>query len=259
MINDIETVNIGGVPTACIDRLNLAQLIGNYANRKKNKTRPILIFSANGHSVSEANTDPEYMKIMNSADLVHADGQSIVTFSHWIKGCNCIPERTATTDMIHDMPNLFKGNIKHFLLGGEKSIVKKSAKIMAEKYKNFEVSGIHDGYFSADSEKEIIEEINDSDCQVLWVGLGKPKEQEFCIRNKDKLHVPVIITCGGCYNYITGGYSRAPKWMQEYGLEWLHRVYLNPNKLFWRYLTTNPHCIYCVLKHIRVEEENNNA
>jgi exopolysaccharide biosynthesis WecB/TagA/CpsF family protein len=59
----------------------------------------------------------------------------------------------------------------------------------------------------------------------------------------------VIITCGGCYNYITGEYKRAPKWMQDYGFEWLHRMLTQPKKLFWRYLTTNPHAIYCILKH----------
>ncbi|MEH6446277.1 MAG: WecB/TagA/CpsF family glycosyltransferase [Oceanospirillaceae bacterium] len=249
MLSKIKTVNVGGVPTACIDRYDLAQFIGNYVNQEGEYIKPVLIFSANGHSISEANTDSEYMKIMNSADLVHADGQSIVTFSKWLKGKEFIPERTATTDMIHDIPNMFAGNVKHFLLGGKKDIVEKSAMIMSKQYNNFEVVGSQDGYFTIDQEQVVIDKINQAKCQVLWVGLGKPKEQEFCIRNKDKLNVPVIISCGGCYNFITGDYSRAPQWMQDKGLEWAYRVLTSPKQLLWRYLTTNPHAIYCVLKH----------
>lgn len=249
MLSEIKTVNVGGIQTACINRFDLAQFIGGYANQKADDIKPVLIFSANGHSVSEANTDPEYMKIMNTADLVHADGQSIVKFSRWVAGENGIPERTATTDMIHDVPNMYEGNVKHFLLGGKKSIVEKSAEIMSDKYKNFDVVGTQDGYFTLNEEQDVINNINNSGCQVLWVGLGKPKEQEFCIRNRDKLNVPVIISCGGCYNFITGDYARAPQWMQDRGLEWVHRVLTRPKQLFWRYLTTNPHAIYCVLKH----------
>jgi N-acetylglucosaminyldiphosphoundecaprenol N-acetyl-beta-D-mannosaminyltransferase len=249
MLSGIKTVNVGGIKTACINRYDLANFIGNYATQDEANIKPVLIFSANGHSVSEANVDPKYMEIMAKADLVHADGQSIVNFSKWVAGNESIPERTATTDMIHDVPNMFNGMVKHFLLGGKKEIVEKSASIMADKYEKFEVVGTQDGYFSIEEEDKIIEKINNSGCQVLWVGLGKPKEQEFCIRNKDKLNVPVIISCGGCYNFITGDYSRAPQWMQDKGIEWIHRVLTRPKQLFWRYLTTNPHAIFCVLKH----------
>jgi len=249
MLSEIKSVNVGGITTACINRFDLAQFIGKYPNQNISNIEPVLIFSANGHSISEANTDPNYMRIMNTADIVHADGQSVVKFSKWIDGENSIPERTATTDMIHDVPSMYDETVKHFLLGGKKEVVEKSAKIMSDKYQNFEVVGTQDGYFSLSDEEAIIDQINISGCQVLWVGLGKPKEQEFCIRNKDRLNVPVIITCGGCYNFITGDYSRAPQWMQNCGIEWVHRVLTNPKKLLYRYLTTNPHAIYCVIKH----------
>jgi N-acetylglucosaminyldiphosphoundecaprenol N-acetyl-beta-D-mannosaminyltransferase len=88
-----------------------------------------------------------------------------------------------------------------------------------------------------------------SQADILWVGLGKPKEQTFVIRNKLLIKVPVIITCGGCYNFVTGDYKRAPLLFQKLGLEWLHRAVTEPRKLLWRYLTTNPHAIYCAIKY----------
>jgi exopolysaccharide biosynthesis WecB/TagA/CpsF family protein len=249
-IFEVDKVNVGGIPTACIDRKELANLIGEHCVNNKNEEikKSIVIFSNNGHAISIANTSSEAMKLLLQADLIHADGQSVVTFSKWVKGRN-IPERTATTDMIHDIPNYFESNINHFLLGCENDIVENACKLMSKRYKNFKISGFNDGFFSIEEEDEIIDKINSSRVDVLWVGLGKPKEQEFCIRNKEKLNVSVIITCGGCYNYITNDYPRAPVWMQKIGFEWLHRMSTNPRKLFYRYLTTNPHAVYCVIKN----------
>lgn len=250
MLGEFKRVNIGGISTSCLGREKLANLLGEYAKAEGTKAQKTsaLVFSLNGHSISEANFDPSYMEVMNNADLVHADGQSVVFFSKWVKGFD-IEERTATTDMIHDLPVFFEQDLKHYLLGGKPEVVSKAANIMQDKYQNFKISGFKDGYFSEEEEEVICNEINQSGAEILWVGLGKPKEQEFCIRNKDILNVPVIITCGGCYNFITGDYSRAPQWMQDFGMEWVHRVLTNPKKLLFRYLTTNPHTIYSVIKH----------
>ncbi|BBB25451.1 WecB/TagA/CpsF family glycosyltransferase [Amphritea japonica] len=249
-ISKVLTTNVGGIKTACLNRKELAQVIGEYCatNKEREPFTPILIFSNNGHAISIANRSEESMNLLKAADLIHADGQSVVTFSGWTQGPS-IKERSATTDMIHDLPNFYNSELKHFLLGGKEEIVNNAAAIMQERYTNFKVAGTYHGYFSGEDEQRICALINESGADVLWVGLGKPKEQEFCIRNRKNLKVSVIITCGGCYNYITGDYSRAPRWVQEIGLEWLHRMSTNPTKLLYRYLTTNPHAIYCVLKH----------
>ncbi|KKO46818.1 glycosyl transferase [Arsukibacterium ikkense] len=248
---DFDTVNVGGIRTACVGRKELAALVGNicegYAQR--HQAAPFVIFSNNGHAISIYNADKQAREQMDQADLVHADGQSVVSFSRWFKHARAVPERTATTDMIHDIPNFYPGTLKHFLLGGKAASVSKAADILGQTYANFQVVGHQHGYFGDAEEAAICDAINAAKPDVLWVGLGKPKEQLFCIRNKSRLTVPVIISCGGCYNYITGEYPRAPMWMQNAGLEWLFRMAKDPRKLFVRYLLTNPHAIYCVLKH----------
>lgn len=246
-----DVVSVGGIKTACINRVNLAQLIGKICkdNSSGISRQPFIIFSNNGHAISLYNSDKEVRKQIEQADLVHADGQSVVKFSRWFNKTNVVPERTATTDMIHDIPNFFQSSLKHFLLGGKESSVSKAGEILEQTYDNFDVVGHQHGYFTDDEELAICDAINTAKTDVLWVGLGKPKEQIFCIRNKHRLNVSVIISCGGCYNYITGEYSRAPMWMQNLGLEWLFRVINDPRKLFMRYLLTNPYSIYCVVKH----------
>jgi N-acetylglucosaminyldiphosphoundecaprenol N-acetyl-beta-D-mannosaminyltransferase len=72
------------------------------------------------------------------------------------------------------------------------------------------------------------------------VGLGVPLEQAFCVRNRDLLTAGWLVTSGGCFNFVTGDYTRAPKWMQAASLEWLYRLWREPKRLALRYALTNP-------------------
>lgn len=158
------------------------------------------------------------------------------------------PERSPTTDLIHEIATMQKAHLRHFLLGGHQAIAEECGQILADKYGNFKLIDTHHGYFSPQENQDVIDKINNSKVDILWVGLGKPWEQYWVLTNRHRLKVPVIITCGGCYNYVTGKYKRAPVQMQDAGLEWLHRAFTQPRSLFWRYFTTNPHSVYCVLK-----------
>ena len=251
-LNDVRSTNVGGIKTACVGRVDLCKIVEKVClDRRTNKNlrnTPILIFSANGESVSLVGKDSTIKKVINSADLVHADGQSVVLMSKFF-GAHKIPERTATTDMIHDIPKHVPRKLRHYFLGGTEEVVKKAAQLYQQQYENVEVVGSKHGYFSEVEELAVCEEINALDVDVLWVGLGKPKEQLFCMKYKKHLNPAVVVTCGGCFNFITGNYSRAPMWMQKAGMEWFHRMLLNPRKLFWRYFTTNPHSIYCMVKN----------
>jgi exopolysaccharide biosynthesis WecB/TagA/CpsF family protein len=252
-LENVTFTNIGGLKTACVTRGELVdvmvQRVRDYHDKSTNVYhQPLSIYSTNGHSISIANSDKAMMKLLNTADLLHADGQSVVKFSEWFSN-NTIPERSATTDTIHDVPQHYAAPLRHFLLGGKPNTIEKCADILSSTYDNFIVAGHQHGYFNPDEQESVIQEINASRPDVLWVGLGKPKEQEFIDLMKTKLNVPVIISCGGCYNFVTGEYSRAPNWMQRLGLEWLHRAATEPKKLLWRYMTTNPHAVYCAFKH----------
>ena len=82
----------------------------------------------------------------------------------------------------------------------------------------------------------------------LWVALGVPYEQAFVAEFAPRLtKVGIIKTSGGLFNFLSGSRPRAPRWMQHAGLEWAWRIWLEPRRLFWRYLTTNPRALYLLL------------
>jgi exopolysaccharide biosynthesis WecB/TagA/CpsF family protein len=157
-----------------------------------------------------------------------------------------VPERSATTDFLFDAAkSAAEHGLTFFLLGSTEDInARAAAKVESA---GVRVVGRRNGYFSRDEEEAVIAAINASGADVLWVGLGVPFEYEFCLRNKSRLKVGWVVTCGGCFNFAAGDYQRAPAWMQRNGMEWLFRLSREPRRLFWRYFITNPIAIAMLL------------
>jgi exopolysaccharide biosynthesis WecB/TagA/CpsF family protein len=244
-----KEVVVGGLKTACLSRVELTQLMVEhcFAKRATRALPPKLVIAVNGHSLSLAAKDPEFHAYHELADIIHADGQPIVFASKFLTSAP-IPERSATTDLFHDAARAAaRHGLKFYLLGAKEEVNAQCADRMRELYPGLKIVGRHHGYFSYDEEAEICEDINRSGADVVWVGLGIPLEHAFCVRNKHRLAVGWIVTAGGCYNYVTGHYRRAPDWMQATGLEWLYRVWREPRRLFWRYAVTNPHALFLLL------------
>ncbi|AYG70158.1 glycosyltransferase (plasmid) [Rhizobium sp. CCGE531] len=252
MIANIQRVIIGGVPTDCVSRADLVGLM--LASKPHGSNTAKLLFDINGQGLALCLFDKTYRAHLNSADIVHADGQPLVTASRLLTNTP-VPERSATTDLFHDVASAAQKSGKaFFLLGGTEEVVHACADAMRKLYPGLRIAGMRNGYFSEADEADVCAEINASGADIVWVGLGKPKEQAFCVRNQDRLQADWLVTCGGCFNYVTGAYGRAPMWMQQTGTEWLHRMLTQPRKLFWRYLSTTP--IALVLLLLRTTEQN---
>jgi N-acetylglucosaminyldiphosphoundecaprenol N-acetyl-beta-D-mannosaminyltransferase len=241
-------VLVGGLRTACLSREQLTTLmVGDCLAARGGKRRPKLVFASNGHAIALATTDAQFRDHFHAANLIHADGQPVVLASRLLTR-HPIPERSATTDFIHDAAAAAPGSgLSFFLLGGTESVNVQCASILREEYPGLGIAGRRNGFFRESDEAALCEVVNASGADVLWVGLGVPLEYEFCVRNRHRLNPGWIVTCGGCFNFVTGGYARAPRWMQAIGVEWLHRLMREPRRLFWRYAVTNPLALFALL------------
>lgn len=257
-----ETTEIGGLSVCTASRDGLARAaIADCISAKSHASDlgPRIVFDANGHAISLHSYSGRFRQAMAHAHVIHADGGFIVSLSRWL-GSRRIKERSATTDLIHDIAKRAEtSGVSFFILGGSEDVNSQCVERLRELYPDLSVPGRRNGYFALDEEGAIVDYINASGADILWVGLGKPLEQEFCARNRHRLKCAWIVTCGGCYNYITGSYRRAPKWMQQTNIEWLHRMATNPRKLFFRYLTTSPHAVWVVLKHAIIKKMRRGA
>jgi N-acetylglucosaminyldiphosphoundecaprenol N-acetyl-beta-D-mannosaminyltransferase len=242
-------VMAGGLRVACIGRADLTRLMVRECMeaRKSRSLSPKLVFGANGQAISLAARDPELRRHHELADHVHADGQPLVIAARLFAKPR-LPERSPVTDFFHDAAIAAREHgLRFYLLGATEENNAACARIMQDIYPGLIIAGRRHGYFGPDDEADICSEINQVRADIVWVGLGIPLEQAFCVRNRHRIRAGWLIGAGGCFNYVSGHYKRAPRWMQRTGFEWLYRVWLEPRRLFWRYAVTNPHALYLLL------------
>lgn len=240
-----KSTRVGGLETAVVTRLQLAQFMVSDCVEKTNETLPKLVFSSNGQGVALAGQSVEFAEIMKQADIIHADGMSVVVASKLLTQ-NPLPERISTTDFFEDAAAAaVAGGISFFFLGGKEEQNAKVVQLVQQRYPKLRIAGRRNGYFKQQEEAEICSQIRESGADVVWVALGKPLQEMWAVRNRENLRgTGWIKTCGGLYGHIVGDEKRAPKWVQGVGLEWFYRVLQNPQRLWWRYFITNPQAIW---------------
>lgn len=246
---------LGGVRITALTRCRFADLlVEDHRSRRRNPELPPLVsFSANGEMLSMCARDEAYAELIRRADIVDADGQSLVLFSRFWPGAP-LPGRVTTTDFFHDAARAAQGaGISFYLLGGTAEVMAKTVENVRRLYPALTIVGARDGYFDVADRDTILAEVARAEPDVLWVGMGSPRQQEFCLYARERLSgVTWIKSCGGLFDYLAGKRSRAPRWMQKAGLEWLYRLGLEPRRLFLRYALTNPHALYLLFARTRV-------
>ncbi|NLI89977.1 MAG: WecB/TagA/CpsF family glycosyltransferase [Epulopiscium sp.] len=188
------------------------------------------VFTPNPEIIMEAQEDGEFMKILQEADLVVADGIGVVLASKILK-VEKLPERVGGYDLMQSVLGEIKDkDTKVYFLGSKPGVAKLAAKNMRKKYPGINIVGARDGYFKEEDEAEIIKEIRDLQVDLLLVGLGAPRQEKWIYDNIDELGIKVGAGVGGSLDVMAGTVKRAPKAFQKLGLEWFYRLITNPRR-----------------------------
>ena len=196
------------------------------------------VVTPNSDIIVKMQDDRELKKICDNADLILTDGQIVVKISRRTQ--HPIKERVCMTDFIWDVCDLAdEKGYKIFFFGGKENVLKKATKRIQKKYPNLNVVGSYSPPFGFENNRDQLQIANDkiknSGADILIVFLGCPKQEKFIANNKDNYKVPLSITMGGCVDFVAGEVKRAPKWMQNAGLEWFYRFLQEPKRMFRRY------------------------
>lgn len=249
-IKNAPTAVIGGIETSLATRREIAEIMRNDVLRLRagSLTKPRVITASNGYVIATYHRSPAFREMIDRADMVDADGMSLVIMSRLFLR-SPLSERAATTDFIEDAcRTAVEDNIRFYFLGAREGIAARAAERLRVRHPSLNVVGTRNGYFETEDIDAIVADIEASRAEVLWLGLGSPRQEEIAYVLQSRLKgVAWIRTCGGLFDHCSGQMPRAAKLIQNLGLEWLHRAALEPIRLGSRYAVTNPIALYHLL------------
>ena len=203
----------------------LAAVDGYVAGRQ-----PHQIITLNPEMLVAACDDPQLRQVLNSADLNVADGVGLMAAARWLG--HPLRERVTGSDGIYRLSeHCARRGYRPFFLGAAGGVAEVAAGRLSARYPGLEVAGAYVGSPCAEDEDDVVSRVRAAAPDLLFVAYGVPAEERWIARNRDRLAVPVMIGVGGAFDFVAGVARRAPPWMRQAGLEWLHRLIRQP----WRW------------------------
>jgi N-acetylglucosaminyldiphosphoundecaprenol N-acetyl-beta-D-mannosaminyltransferase len=194
----------------------------------------------NVHSVVTTTRDPDFRRIVNQADLATADGAPIA-WALRVFGFKSQERINGPDLMWRYLEQAERLQQTVFFYGSTPATLQKLRDALARQFPRLRIGGLHSPPFRALSEQEDEQEvrmINGSGANVVFVGLGCPKQEQWMAAHRGRVQA-VMIGVGAAFDYHAGVVRRAPLWWQRHGLEWLYRLASEPRRLFKRYMVTN--------------------
>lgn len=236
--NEPAQMNKSTLLSIPLNNVRLVEAIEQILERAEGSI-PTQVCFVNADCVNLAFRDPDYMRVLNQAELTFADGIGM-RLAGYVLG-KPILANVNGTDLFPALCKAIEaGGPRLFLLGARPGVAERVRDWLASHFPNVCVAGIRDGFFTLEEEPFVVEQIAASRSEILLVAFGAPRQDLWIRRNLDSLGVKVAIGVGGLFDFYSGRIPRAPLWMRNTGLEWCWRWYQEPRRLCRRYLLGNP-------------------
>jgi len=221
-----------------------------FTNADKNA---FVFVCANPHSLVVAQNDAIFMKALNNADATVADGSGITMISKLLR-LDTGPRITGHDFFEMAMELLNNRNGRVFFYGSSEVVLDKIKEELSIQYPNIVLAGTLSPPFrewTKDENQEMIDVINKSNPDILWVGMTAPKQEKWIEKNRNFLNTSTIGAIGAVFDFFAGTYPRAPTWASKFGIEWLFRLVKEPKRMWRRNFVSTPlFLIHCFVQHI---------
>lgn len=248
----MKRIDIPGTNITVIDSYE-----GAYNNLKPIISTPCYVTVNNVHTVIESVRSKRYKEAINNSALSLPDGKPLSVYAQ-MKGERNITRIFGPTFFTKTLEWGQEVGLTHFFFGSSGETLSKMSEAIINKYPRAIIKGKLSPPFRQFTEAEneqFIKEIKDSNADIIWVGLGAPKQEIWMCENYKKLNRGVMIGIGAGFNYLAGDTKHAPEWMKNASLEWLYRLIQEPRRLWKRYLVTNTLFIVFVLaEFLRIKD-----
>jgi N-acetylglucosaminyldiphosphoundecaprenol N-acetyl-beta-D-mannosaminyltransferase len=237
-------VNILGVGISAINLQQAVQAIEGWIAGKDAQYVNVCTV----HTVMECQRDVRLRRIVNASGVSTPDGMPLVWLG-LLHGHRHV-SRVYGPDLMLAVCDRSQGTgARHFFYGGAPGVADLLVRRLRARYPGLAVAGTHSPpYRPADAEedRDVLDAINAAAPDIVWVGLGTPKQDYWVSRHRGRLKAPVLIAIGAAFDFHAGLMRQAPRWMQRSGLEWLFRLLHEPRRLAFRYLVYNPLFVFKV-------------
>lgn len=222
----MEKVNILGVKVDMVDISQATDCIIRFLD----EDRLHAVYTPNSEIIMRAYRDEKFCDLLNKADLLTADGIGVVYASKILK--KPISERAAGYDIARCvLEKINYTDHKLFLFGGKPGVAQEAKDRLQKDYPMLNIVGTRNGYFKPEEEAEIVDEINSSGADIVFVCLGAPKQEEWIERNRHNLNARVAMGIGGSLDVFAGRVERAPEVFRKVGMEWFYRLCKEPKRI----------------------------
>lgn len=233
-----------GVP---IDALTEAEAV-DWVARAIAEGRPRLVISVNPERIMHAGRDPAFATVLRQADLALADGAGVLWAARRLG--HPLPGRVAGVDFVKALAARgAAAGWRFFFLGAAPGVAAAAGQVLRDSYPGFILAGAESGSPEPGSDPAMTEAIRSSRAQVLLLAFGAAAEEAWLSRNLERSGAVIGLGVGGAFDFISGRARRAPPWMREHGLEWLHRLGRQPWR--WRRMLALPRFVVRVLAEPR--------
>lgn len=234
-----------------IDNITMEQAISRI-NDFVQKNKKSYIVTPNVDHIVRLEYDEEFKQVYDNADLVLTDGMPLIWLSKWIG--KPIIEKVSGSDLLPEVCKLAsKEKYKVFFLGAAPGVAQKAADNLKNKYKGLDICGCYSPKLGFENDEEevnkVIKIINDSNVDILALALGTPKQEKFIYKYRDKINSKLTLNIGAAIDFEAGNVKRAPRWMQNAGLEWFYRLCKEPKRMFKRYIIDDLKIIKIIYKY----------
>ncbi|MBX3225871.1 MAG: WecB/TagA/CpsF family glycosyltransferase [Labilithrix sp.] len=231
-----ERIDLLGCPFDAITEDATVDLVFRWIEDPERKSHHII--TVNVAILMMAKEDPKLADAIDKADLVVVDGKPLVWTSKWLGAP--VPHKVSGVDLMRRL--LEEGDrrgLRIFLLGTTQERLDVLVKVIEARYPGVTIAGARNGYFKAPDYPAVTETIRESKADLLLVGMPAPFKEIWCEEHRDAIATPCMLGVGGAFDVMAGFVPRAPRLMQEAGMEWAWRLAMEPKKLWKRYLVTN--------------------
>ncbi|MBW4670964.1 MAG: WecB/TagA/CpsF family glycosyltransferase [Cyanomargarita calcarea GSE-NOS-MK-12-04C] len=240
-------VNIGGIE---IDKYSFYEVIETIGNHVLTKGQPSYVVTPNAQHIISLQKDNRFREIYRKAFLVVPDGVSLLWSAKFLQ--TPLNGRVNGTDLFERLCEVAQEKgLKIFLLGGRPGAAEKAKETLQKRLVGIQIVGTHCPPYEFESQEKEVALINTkikaAAPDILFVGLGAPKQEYWIHDNYQELGVPISVGIGVSFELVANMVQRAPVWMQKWGLEWLFRLIVEPKRLWKRYVMGNPQFLWLVL------------